>query len=1045
MSPPLDVEALLAERPMLERLARGLVRDSSLADDLTQEAWLAAAQAGPRPGGTLHAFLAGVLRNLRRNRVRAERRRARREAAAARPEALPSAAELVERAELQRLLVESVLALAESERTAILLRYFEDLSAEEIARRAGVPSATIRARIQRGLERMGTHLESRIPRRDLFAGLVVLARWPGPPAAAVATGSALPLIGGILAMKTLALFAAACAVLAVLVATGRWFLEERDGKERARASADTAEEVAALVPSPGPRAEAPEPLPASREALAAGAPPLAKPALTAPALTAARLEARVVDAQGLAVAGAAVLEMRGETETTLAESGVSGEVAFELAPVARETTAQLEFRHPRFARKELSVVLAPGAEIHLGEVALVPAGEIRGWVEDAVGQRPTKARVIAAGLENPRTDPEELRRQGPQLDRSTIPVDCSADGTFAVPGVPAGPVRLWASADGQAWSSVGPLELVAGETLRDVRLVLDPLRADDRIAGYVLDPEGNPVASARVQYWFTAANYGTGGAEETDAEGHFEILLQHRVAHDLTISDRKNRWSEVWAPGVEPGTEDIELVFEPARWIEVRVENGAGAPIEGFQLELESALRRGWVDLRAYSEPPREGRTRLRAPNVPFSVYASALGHERESQGPFEPHALPASIAFELAALPGIRGRVLTSGGEPAAGAELVLVRTLTNQIGIKRDGFQLVLDPYPDNETTADAAGAFVLYPPATDGARLESAEFVLTAEAPGHALTALEPRIYDPHEGVELEIRLVKGGAIEGRGLAPAGFDPTGFVLAYQRGDGKIHTLRLGPDGRYRIEGLTPGPWEVRPLGRDLDALQHNTTNTIHEHGDAPPMDDWNARVFDGETTRLDVDLSAFAPCSVRGRLELGQRDLAGWTASLEDQPSFTTTRAVHASTSLSADGRFELIAARGGEFELVLRGPEESNGRLELAEKLELAPGAREWNLRLRPGRIEGSGALGKGSRERFYSYEWSGEEGGHALRAAVRIVPGADGRFVLPTVPAGPARIRRNDPPADGQELGGWETVAEFTVPPESLRKIALPGS
>jgi hypothetical protein len=56
-----------------------------------------------------------------------------------------------------------------------------------------------------------------------------------------------------------------------------------------------------------------------------------------------------------------------------------------------------------------------------------------------------------------------------------------------------------------------------------------------------------------------------------------------------------------------------------------------------------------------------------------------------------------------------------------------------------------------------------------------------------------------------------------------------------------------------------------------------------------------------------------------------------------------------------------------------------------------------------------------------------------------------VPTADGRFVLPTVPAGPARIRRNDPPADGQRFDGWETVAEFVVEPGSVQTIALPGS
>src|SRR5262245_7988537 len=110
---PLDLEALLAQQPWVERLAAGLVRDTALAQDLAQEAWLTAARGGPREAGALRGFLAGVVRNLRRNTRRESERRARRERVAARPEALPSPAELVERAELQRLLVESVLALNE--------------------------------------------------------------------------------------------------------------------------------------------------------------------------------------------------------------------------------------------------------------------------------------------------------------------------------------------------------------------------------------------------------------------------------------------------------------------------------------------------------------------------------------------------------------------------------------------------------------------------------------------------------------------------------------------------------------------------------------------------------------------------------------------------------------------------------------------------------------------------------------------------------------------------------------------------------------------
>ncbi len=1035
MSP--EVEALLAEQPWVQKLARALVRDSSLADDFAQEAMLAAVRRG-EPGraegsGALRAFLAGVLRNLQRARKRADAGRERREALAAEPEVLPSPADLLERAEMHRLLVESVLALAEQERTAILLRYFEELSAEEIARRSGEPSATIRARIHRGLERLRERLERRLPREDLFAGLIVLARAPLGPTAAAAAGSAVPLLGGMLVMKTVLTLIAACAVLGSL-AVGFWFSNREEGGTRkplAQAGAPGTE--ARIVPVPGAPASEPEPeattrLPVATEERADAASSTLDAARLAP-----RIDARVVDERGSAIAGAAVLQ----GETRLGESGPAGDVAFSLAPLEQETIVTLEFLHPRFARREVGVRVALREEIHLGEVTLVAAGAISGWVEDGFGRRLGGARVVAAGLENPRTDPEELRRQGPELDRSTIPVDCAGDGSFHVEGVPAGSARVWAGAEGMAWSSLAPVEVVAGETLRGVRLIVAELRDDDRITGFVLDPEGNPVAKARVQYWFTAATYGRGGAEETDGEGCFEILLRQRVAHDLTVSDPQNRWSEIYAPGVEPGARELELSFESARWIEVGVSDEGGKPLESFELEPLGCVSSDgrWFDMQPYMEPVREGRSRVHVPNARFEIQASAYGYESEKQGPFEPASAPASLSFELAQLPGIRGRVVGDEQRAVAGAKVGLRRTLEDTITMIRDGFRVLVDPYRDIETTSDDEGRFTLYPDA-------AAEFVVHAEAEGYALTVVGPRRFDPQEGVELEIQLVHGGAIEGEALVPPGLDPTGFVIAYHRGDGKISTFRLGSDGRYRLEKLTPGPWELRPLGRELEPQRSTTSSTYHEGGGAPPMEDWSCEVFDGETTRHDVDLSGFAPCEVAGLLALEGRSLAGWTAALERRARILNVEVV-ASAPLAAGGAFRLAAPRAGEYALVLRAPEEAHGRLELSENLELSPGSIDWRLVLRPGRLEGSLAPGKGTRERFYSYNWTASKDGHALTGTVRIVPDAGGRFVLATVPEGPGTITRNDPPAEGQRFGKWETVAEFELAPGGLQRIAIP--
>lgn len=182
---PADVLELLTQRTWVQRLARGLVRDPATADDLAQQAWIVAARDPERPRDA-RAFLAGVVRRLASVHRRGVGRRERRERAVARPEALPSSEALLERLELERLLVESVQALEPHERTAIQLRFFEDLTAEEIARRSGEPAATVRSRIRRGLAHLRARLEARVGREDLMAGLLVLARFEPaaiPPAA----------------------------------------------------------------------------------------------------------------------------------------------------------------------------------------------------------------------------------------------------------------------------------------------------------------------------------------------------------------------------------------------------------------------------------------------------------------------------------------------------------------------------------------------------------------------------------------------------------------------------------------------------------------------------------------------------------------------------------------------------------------------------------------------------------------------------------------------------------------------------------------------
>lgn len=173
-----SAEALLSDAEWVRRVARGLVGDFGAAEDVAQEAWLVARKAestaGVRAGGDRGPWLAGVVRHLAQKRRRGDQRRTRREELGARRELQPSTAELVERAEMQRHVVDAVLGLHEPYRSTVLLAYLEGLTSVEIARREGVSDGTVRWRLKRGLEILRADLERRRG-REWLASCALLA------------------------------------------------------------------------------------------------------------------------------------------------------------------------------------------------------------------------------------------------------------------------------------------------------------------------------------------------------------------------------------------------------------------------------------------------------------------------------------------------------------------------------------------------------------------------------------------------------------------------------------------------------------------------------------------------------------------------------------------------------------------------------------------------------------------------------------------------------------------------------------------------------
>ncbi len=156
---PMTAETLAAETRALRSLARSLVNDEHVAEDAVQDAWVCAIEKAPGHGFGLGAWLAGVTKNRVREQRRTRRRRLRLEQSAAAPETAPSAADQVECIDTLRSVLLGVRELADPYRSVVMMRFFNDLSVAEVARRRGVPEATVRTHLRRGLARLRERLD----------------------------------------------------------------------------------------------------------------------------------------------------------------------------------------------------------------------------------------------------------------------------------------------------------------------------------------------------------------------------------------------------------------------------------------------------------------------------------------------------------------------------------------------------------------------------------------------------------------------------------------------------------------------------------------------------------------------------------------------------------------------------------------------------------------------------------------------------------------------------------------------------------------------
>ncbi|HTF88884.1 MAG TPA: sigma-70 family RNA polymerase sigma factor [Planctomycetota bacterium] len=992
-----DQAARLTERDLqahaawIEGLARALARDEHAAADLVQDTWVAALENPPRSETPLRPWFARVVRNAFLTRRRGERNRREREGLAARADGQGDSSDVLARLESERLLFEALDALEEPLRSTLVARYLGRESAAEISRRTKVPAASVRWRIQRGLERMRALLAERGRERGKPLSALLAPLCPAGLSGPAALFSAS--ISGVFAMQ--ATMKVAAAVLVAAAGLGWWLTRGPDQADphavvEAASGAPAAElqtPLAELEASDGQRRDAQTP------EIAAPAPVKAAPAVAAPSTDApAAVEAQLVDRRGRGISGT-LGAVVAESETSVDSDG-EGHCRLEFDPAAdKQLPRHVIARAPNMATRFVEVQLEAGKTVALGELILEPGARASGIVLLPDGRPAVGARVIAAQPSSYQ-DEAAATRGGPDEQELAPATTSDGEGRFHLEGIPADRLFLWAGMADMRWTHSKLIEFAPLDSVDDVELRLAPLEREDHIAGIVLDPAGEPMPKAQLRYKVSRGGSMNMGNIPVDAQGRFDYRLRVNAPHDLSAKDPDDHFATAAQAQVAPGELQVVLQLGVRRSMIVEAVDASGAAVKNFGANLIDPD--GFSMAKRFAEADHaDGRLEFELPASGVRLEIRARGFDIVKLGPFDAQTAPQVVRAVLVPLPGIQGRVLV-GEKPLAGAKLSLHRLTWPGMSVNHNGFASRLDPSSQAQGESDEDGRFFL-------TARENGNFVLLAEAPGHARSEVEISDYTKGQGAsDVIVAMRTGGILEGQVRVAAGRSPLGIIVAINRGDLHPRTLRVGEDGRFRFENLTPGGFTVRQSQFELTS-ENGTAMSTREERDEFPTD---VQVREGQIAHFDLDLSDDRPCVLRGQLIVDGKPASEWRATFWPDSNGVVNETLP-TTVLDREGRFEFSASQPGFRRVHISPPMDTAGQLNLTFRTEVLRGDNRLERNVSTGQIEGQ--VAPDAPQMYAQGRCDGD-----LTYFAGIHPDPDGKYLLDKLPAGYVRILARPP-------------------------------
>jgi RNA polymerase sigma-70 factor (ECF subfamily) len=824
-SPARDPEIPRLHADYVRRLARSLVFDDALADDVAQDVWVAALEHGPRESGSLRAWLATLARNLAWKSRRGERRRAAREESAARPEAVPSAAEILERESVRRGVIEVVLALEEPYRATIVLRYFEDLAPREVARRLEIPIETVRTREKRAREMLRARLdrEHGDDRRAWSLALVRELRL-SPPAHVwpIVAGS---IVSGGFVMSIVKIVAGVSAGVLLVLGVLTW-LEHPRVLVRSSASGS---------PAPAARLErAPDTDHTSAESARAAVESSGDERSTAAADASGSLRVRVLwgeDRTPAADVGVRIYpaDGTGEFDWTDVRTDADGVGALDgLRQGPYSVNPDRPTGEPAdWSGEGVDVVAGKLAEI---EIVLAPGIAVEGEVVDAQGKPVSEAEIFLA--------PDQTGWSGHRVARS------DAGGRFRIRAAPPDGY-LSAQLSGRAPSLRPKIKGSVGSEVQ-VRLVF--AEPGGELEGVVTDPKGAPVRGAKV--FVGGEDFGnlrllagetvlgsSSRVADTDERGHFRIDGISVGSAPIVVRTRSFAMWKSTAEITAGGTTHIEVRLADPVIVLGTVRDDSGQPVPHASVILDDD------DWLAQVTCTSEESGSFRLAGLPL--------------GELQLKAWSWKLGAAETKVTGVPG--MTLRWDPVLSSGIVISGRV---LAPKEILGQIYVDAKPtrDGDETQDRVG--------TDGTfrlmQLSDQPYDLTViqrsgSLPLGHLRGVEAGRTDV--AIEIDPASLPSARIRGRLLGPSG-DPVGDAEVFlMKGEGERfwapqRILTDRESGRFESALLTPGSW----------ALSITTTGLVHRSISTHS-------VAAGETWDIgDIVLSAGGVLVVTAKMEDG-----------------------------------------------------------------------------------------------------------------------------------------------------------------------------